>query len=123
MEFVLTCVVKNVADLESAVKFCRLSKPNVCAVISQKDSRCKLISDGGLGYDIQCGNGTDSSLSDWKTYTLTIKRLTVNHSSSWWCQLDSDSQHSNIFKLQVQGETSFRTISSSNYLCSQLKLH
>ena len=97
--FIFACIVEYEKNFN--VQF--LADSSVVGSLQQTNQGCGKIHLNSKTYKIVCGEGTDSSMSDIKHYTLEIIHVTFTEKKVWFCKLKNGSR-SNILHLNVHGE-------------------
>ena len=98
--FTLICVIENAIDMNDTVQFLRQST----RVASVQQVMYDCVGSDSDSYKVRCGQGTDTKLSDTKTYTLEIKNSSTADKTEWLCQMKNNKIKSNTYKLSLTGE-------------------
>ncbi|XP_041373580.1 uncharacterized protein LOC121386665 [Gigantopelta aegis] len=97
--FTLTCIVPQASDINDRVLFLKTTTVNEFASLLQNMATCVVFNPAPSDYSASCGDGTDSSSSTTKKYSLEINRVADGDTTDWWCKLDNAKKYSNMFSL------------------------
>ena len=102
--FSFHCTVHRSANFSSFIVHFKTSA-DVFGTVSQNVDQCDdTNSTDSDNYLVTCGEGTNQSLSENKTYTLSIVKPTRLDATIWSCDLNSGKGYSNDFNLKYYGE-------------------
>ncbi|XP_041373829.1 uncharacterized protein LOC121386866 [Gigantopelta aegis] len=85
--FTVTCTVTQAAGLVDGVYFRKTTALSALGTLYQDGDSCSMFNTPEPGYFPSCGNGTGSSSSTTKKYTLEINKAVVSDATDWWCGL------------------------------------
>ena len=101
--FTFMCTVSDSSRNTDEVRFQR--ETHEIALLKQMTSRCVVVNiTQPEHYSASCGPGTSSVLSRSKTYTLTIKKVSLEDNTKWFCETNNPHRRSQSFKFRFKGK-------------------
>ncbi|XP_041351408.1 uncharacterized protein LOC121370326 isoform X1 [Gigantopelta aegis] len=99
--FTFICTVTVSSNPTDEVSF-QTGKDEI-AVLKQTASGCVLSNvPHPVRYSASCESGTADIFARSKNYTLTIKRISVNDITDWFCETKNPKNRSNSFKVKLK---------------------